>query len=267
MEPGAPVHLAADALLTAYDDQLRTNVVGAIAVDRLGPLLLVTFPGGHGFVTYRDLSDADAATIRDWVGAVVDHYRTDSAISLVEWKTRGHDHAPGLHQALLDHGFDAEEPESVMIGQATALAIDVALPDEVVLRQVHDEADVRRMCEMQREVSGDVDVPELTAALLHRLALDDGMELWVAEVGARVVSTGRLEPVPGTDFAGIWGGATVRDWRHRGLYRALTAVRARSALRGGRTLIHSDSTPDSRPILERSGFAVTTTTPYVWRRP
>lgn len=46
MEPGAPVHPAANALLGAYDDQLRTNVVGAIAVDRFGPLLLVTFPGG-----------------------------------------------------------------------------------------------------------------------------------------------------------------------------------------------------------------------------
>ena len=93
------------------------------------------------------------------------------------------------------------------------------------------------------------------------------MELWVAEADGRVVSAGRLEPVRGTDVAGIWGGATLEAWRGRGIYRALTAVRARSALALGKTLIHSDSTEYSRPILERSGLVkVSTTTPYEWRR-
>jgi predicted GNAT family acetyltransferase len=108
---------------------------------------------------------------------------------------------------------------------------------------------------------------EMADALLRRLSLDDGMELWVAEVDGQVVSAGRLEPVSGTDFAGIWGGSTLEEWRGRGIYRALTAARAQSALRQGKTLIHSDSTEYSRPILERYGFLkVSTTTPYLWRR-
>jgi GNAT superfamily N-acetyltransferase len=104
-------------------------------------------------------------------------------------------------------------------------------------------------------------------ALLHRLSLHDGMELWVAEAEGRFVCTGRLEPVYGTDFAGIWGGATRPEWRGRGIYRALTAARARSALAMGKTLVNSDSTEYSRPILERAGLVkVSTTTPYSWRR-
>jgi predicted GNAT family acetyltransferase len=80
------------------------------------------------------------------------------------------------------------------------------------------------------------------------------------------VSCGRLEPVAGTEFAGIWGGATRPAWRRRGIYRALTAARARSALALGKRLIHSDSTEGSRPILERAGLVkVSTTTPYEWR--
>lgn len=82
-----------------------------------------------------------------------------------------------------------------------------------------------------------------------------------------MVSAGRLEPVEGTGFAGIWGGATRPEWRGRGIYRALTAARARSALRLGKTLITSDSTEYSRPTLQRSGLVrVSTTTPYLWRR-
>jgi hypothetical protein len=108
---------------------------------------------------------------------------------------------------------------------------------------------------------------EMADALLARLSRGDGMELWVAEVDGQIVSSGRLEPVPDSEFAGIWGGATRPEWRGRGIYRALTSARARSALRLGKRLIHSDSTEDSRPILERAGMVkVSTTTPYLWRR-
>lgn len=257
--------------LAAYDEQLRTDAEtpSAVAVTVLGPLRLVTFAGGRGFVTYQDLGGADADAIVRLVGAALAHYLADPEITRVEWKTRGHDCAPGLHQCLLGHGFVAEEPESIMIGEAQRLAVDVPLPDGVTLRQVSAESDVRAMCAMSAQAFGD-SLAEGTAmadALLRRLSLDDGMELWVAEADGQVVSAGRLQPVPGTDFAGIWGGSTLKEWRSRGIYRALTAARAQSALRQGKTLINSDSTEYSRPILERYGFLkVSTTTPYLWRR-
>lgn len=256
-------------LLAAYDEQLRTDaeILSAISTTRHGPLFLATFAGGRGFVTYRDLGGAGVDTIRRLVPEVLAHYQADPEISRVEWKTRGHDHAPGLHDALLENGFIAGEPESIMLGEARSLAVDVPLPEGVTLRRVTEEADVRAMSAMHDEVFGDHVGDDVTNALLRRLASDDGMELWVAEAEGRIVSAGRLEPVRGTNFAGIWGGATREKWRGRGIYRALTAARARSALRMGKTFINSDSTEYSRPILERSGLVkVSTTTPYNWRR-
>jgi len=258
-----------DRLLAAYDDQLRTDAEtpSAVSVTRHGPLRLVTFAGGRGFVTYRDLGGADAPTIRRLVAAALAHYRADPQITRVEWKTRGHDRTPGLHEALLQHDFVPAETETIMIGHAHSLALDVPLPEGVTLRRVTAEDDVRAMSAMQDEVFGDPVSEDMAQALLRRLSRDDGMELWVAEAGGELISAGRLEPVPGTAFAGIWGGVTRPQWRGLGVYRALTAARARSALRGGATLIHSDSTSYSRPILERSGLvAVSTTTPYTWRR-
>ncbi|WP_350349460.1 GNAT family N-acetyltransferase [Agromyces sp. G08B096] len=257
-------------LLRAYDDQLRTDAEtpSAIAVTRSGPLRLVTFAGGRGFVTYRDLGGADAAEVARLVETAVAHYLADPAIDRVEWKTRGHDHAPGLHDALLANGFSPEEPESIMVGEATALLAEVELPAGTTLRKVTEEADVRAASAMADIAFGDAVDPGQADALLRRLARDDGMEIWVGEVDGEIVTTGRLEPVAGTEFAGIWGGATLPAWRGRGIYRALTAARARSAIAGGKRLIHSDSTEYSRPILERSGLVkVSTTTPYQWRRP
>ncbi len=154
-----------------------------------------------------------------------------------------------------------------MIGRASALDVDVPLPAGVTLRRVTDEDGVRGMIAMQCAVFGNDDADDMAQALLDRLARGDDMELWVAEAGGRIVSAGRLEPVAGTDFAGIWGGATLEAWRGRGIYRALTAARARAAVALGKTLIQSDSTDYSRPVLERSGLVkVSTTTPYIWRR-
>jgi ribosomal protein S18 acetylase RimI-like enzyme len=228
----------------------------------------VRFEGGRGFVTYQDLGGADAAAISRLVEQAVDHYRGDPEVTRVEWKTRGHDHAPGLHDTLVRNGFAPEEPESIMIGEAALLAVSVSLPDGVELRQITAEADVRAMSAMQTDVFGDLDPEGMTRGLMRRLGLADGMELWVAEADGEIVSSGRHEPVPGTEFAGIWGGATRPEWRRRGIYRALTAARARSALGLGKRLIFSDSTEYSRPILERAGLVkVSTTTPYVWSRP
>jgi hypothetical protein len=257
-------------LLAAYDSQLRTDAEtpGAVSVTRLGPLRLVTFAGGRGFITYRDLDGAGLDAIGRLVGEALAHFLADQEISRVEWKTRGHDHAPGLHEALLGSGFVPDEPESIMVGEAQALAVDVALPDGVTLRRITEETDIRAMVAMQDEVFGDHLAEDMVSATLRRLADNGEIELWIAEAGGSVVSAGRLEPVKGTDFAGIWGGATRAQWRGRGIYRALTAQRARSALRLGKTLINSDSTEYSRPILERSGLVkVSTTTPYNWRRP
>jgi ribosomal protein S18 acetylase RimI-like enzyme len=257
-------------LLAAYDRQLRGDAevtAGALSVTRHGPLRWVTFDGGRGWVSYRDLAGADAAEVRQLVADTLDHYRADPAVGRVLWKTRAHDRAPGLDEALVAHGFVRGEPESIMIGEAQALAAEVPLPDGAVLRRITEPEDVRAMSAMTDQVFGEPVDEATPRVLLRRMAQDPGMEIWVAEARGRMVCSGRLERVAGTDFAGLWGGATVPEQRGRGIYRALTAARARSALRMGATLLHSDSSPFSRPILERAGFvAVSTTTPYTWRR-
>lgn len=270
-----PHDIARSALLAAYDAQLRREgeVPSAISTTEHGPLVLASYLGGRGFITYRSLeTDAGPATaesVRSLVAEALEHYRAQPEISSVEWKSRGHDHAPGLHDALLAAGFVPEEQESVMIGDAALLAVDVELPLGVTVRRLTDENEVRAMVAVAGEIFGDDDAEtaQTTEELLHRLRTSDDMEMWVAEEAGEIISTGRLEPVAGTDFAGVWGGATRPEFRGRGIYRALTAARARSAIRHGKRWIHSDSTEFSRPILERSGLVrVTTTTPYVWKR-
>ncbi|MGO1286763.1 MAG: GNAT family N-acetyltransferase [Brachybacterium sp.] len=255
-------------MLAAYDEQLReeADFDGALDVARHGPLWLVRLRGGRGFVTYRSLEGAGADEIRALVAAAVAHFAEDGSVREIEWKNRGHDAAPGLEEALVAHGFVAEETESIMIGPLEGLVGDGRVPEGVRVRRATEEADVRAVSAMTDRALGKEADGSRADALVALLARDDGSQLWVAEAEGSPVSAGRLTPVPGTAFVGIWGGATLPEFRHRGIYRALTAARARAALEAGYRYLHSDSTRYSRPILERSGLvAVSTTTPWVWR--
>ena len=62
-----------------------------------------------------------------------------------------------------------------------------------------------------------------------RAAPDDAVVL-VAEATGQVVSAGRVEFMAGHRFRRPVGGATLKAWRGRGIYRALVAARARLAL-------------------------------------
>lgn len=263
-----------DELLTAYDDQLRTDTEMARAseVGRDGPLFRAVFDHG-GFVSYRDLGGLEGPALDDLIGRTVAHFRDDTEVESFEWKSRGHDLPTDLGDRLVAHGLVPEPVETVMIGEASLLAVDVPLaatPEgPVVVRRIAPGVgavdDLTRMLAAQESVFGGGRGPSVASSLAE---LESGAsEYWVAEVGDRVVCGGRLTPVEGTEFAGIWGGSTLPEFRGRGIYRALVAARAGSAMARGVRLIHSDCTDMSRPILERSGLqAVTTTTPYVWTR-
>lgn len=253
-------------LRDAYDEQLRleAEVGRADDVVELGPLMLATFEHG-GFVTYRSLEGHDVDTL---ISGTIVHFRDRTDVATFEWKTRGHDRPEDLGERLAAHGLVAEPVETVMIGEAAALAVPVDVPG-VTVRRVGETGDVRgdveAMLAMQESVFGRGRGPSVESALA---TLESGeAEMWLAEVEGTVVCAGRLQVVPGTEFAGIWGGATLPEHRGRGIYRALVSARARSAVDRGVRYLHSDSTDMSRPILQRSGLVpVTTTTPYVWTR-
>jgi GNAT superfamily N-acetyltransferase len=139
------------------------------------------------------------------------------------------------------------------------------LPDGVRLREVTARGDLGRIAEMEARIWQD-ERGWLADGLEREIAADPGsLTVVVAEAAGEVVSAGWVRYVRGTGFATLWGGGTLPEWRHRGIYRALVAYRARLADARGFTMLQVDASSESRPILERLGFvAITTTTPYIY---
>ncbi|HEY2691649.1 MAG TPA: GNAT family N-acetyltransferase [Streptosporangiaceae bacterium] len=254
------------AILTDYDAQVRRGLRpdGSGAVGELiGPVVRWTTVGGEGWsgIVWSDL-DADTAD-----GVIAEQVRFFAGRGEpFEWKLYSYDRPADLDQRLLAAGFVPEDPESLMVADTGVIAEGpgVTLPDGVRLVPVTDEAGIDLMAEVHDQVFGPD--PQLRGRLTAQLRNSpEGTVLVLAMAGDEPVCSARVEFIPGTAFAGLWGGGTLRHWRGRGIYRALVAYRARLAADRGYRYLQVDASPQSRPILERLGFdCLAATTPYIW---
>ncbi|MEV3973196.1 GNAT family N-acetyltransferase [Streptomyces sp. NPDC050698] len=252
------------ALLALFDRDLREGARpdGPDArVERIGGVVrqVASARGWNGVVwSALDEDEADAA-----IAGQIDHY-TGLGLDF-EWKLYGHDRPADLGRRLRAAGFTPEAEETLMIGDVGELALDAAPPAGVRVVPVTDPAGVGLVADVHEKAFG-TDSTHLRHQLLARLSSDpDTVVAVVAMAGDEPVSAARMELVPGTPFAGLWGGGTVRGWRGRGIYRTLVAHRAHAAASRGYRYLQVDASDESRPILERLGFVpLTTTTPYVY---
>ncbi|MGC0333879.1 GNAT superfamily N-acetyltransferase [Streptomyces sp. SAI-170] len=250
--------------LALYDREMRENARpdGPDArVERTGRVVRqVAGPLDWNGILWSGLdgSDADAA-----IAEQVAHFSRLG--HEFEWKAYAHDRPADLGDRLLAAGFTAEPTETLMIGEAAELDLGAREPDGVRVVPVTDAHGIDLVVDVHEKAFG-TDGSRLRHRMRAQLAgTPDTILAVLALAGDEPVSAARMELVPGTGFAGLWGGGTLPAWRGRGIYRSLVAHRARAAMSRGYRYLQVDASDQSRPILERLGFApLTTTTPYVY---
>ncbi|MGI5205113.1 GNAT family N-acetyltransferase [Spirillospora sp. CA-108201] len=252
-------------VLALFDRQMRRDTLAdapGTQVERVGKVVRqVGAKGGWSAVVWSGL---DQATARSAIAEQV-RYFTELGREF-EWKHYSHDQPEDLGELLLAAGFEAEPDETLMIVRIADLPDGGGLPEGVRLHPVTTPADVELMLSAH-EGAFETTADWLRPRLLDVLAESPGtVSMVVAMADAVPVCGARMELHPGTEFASLWGGGTVPAWRGRGIYRALVAHRAEIAAERGYRYLQVDASDESRPILQRLGFAaLSTTTPYVYK--
>lgn len=251
--------------LALYDQDQRINLEYPDTRREVTPTVvrhINTTETGEGHVIYSNLdqSNADAA-IREQVSYF------ESIGHNFEWKLYDHDRPADLKERLRSHGFTIEEAESIMV-------LDLEESPEVLLQPVI--ADIRRIQTLEkiadvRQVEEQVwgeDYSWLAHYLSDALSrYPEQMSIYVAYGGDQPASAAWTYFPRHSQFASLWGGSTLQNFRKQGLYTGLLAARAQEARDRQVRYLTVDASEMSRPILEKYGFVkITAAYPCKWKR-
>lgn len=129
-------------------------------------------------------------------------------------------------------------------------------------RRVEDPAEVEPiLAAVQERAFGTFHTAWIGPELATRMTRDPAsMSLFVIEDQGAPVSAAWTLYFGDAPIAGLFGGATVPEYRRRGLYSDLVHARAVEAHERGVRYLTVDAGPESRPILEGVGFTRIATT-------
>jgi len=253
-------------ILDLYDEQERKKSVHPLYKrEESGQVVrhVSLDPSRLSFIIYSDLTASNADRI---IQEQIAWYENDVNGGGLEWKSFDHDAPADLKERLRAQGFEEDEVEALLV-------IDLQNCPEVYLQPVM--ADVRRITDgaqmavvaaIQEAVYGQK-FDWLERQLRENIvAQPDFWGVYIAYVDGVAACAAWISYPPGSAFAGLWGGATLPEYRKMGLYTAVVATRAQEAIERGYRFLTVDAGDMSRPILEKRGFQLLTyTTPFTWK--
>jgi GNAT superfamily N-acetyltransferase len=251
--------MKSEAILALFDEEQRINIEfpGTRKERRPHVIRYVSETGGPHFILYSRLAGADVEAV------IAEEQAYFGPLGQVEWKVYAHDRPADLRERLVARGFEAEEPEAVMVLELEDAAFGAgrglaALPDGVTVQRLESASqleDVRRI----EEAVWEEDFGRLTENLAADLATPDYLSVYAAYEDGQPACAGWIYFHPHSQFADLWGGATLPEHRNRGLFTAVLAARLQEAAARGYRFVTIDTGPMSRPIVARHGFRPLTT--------
>jgi GNAT superfamily N-acetyltransferase len=252
------------AILRQLDIERQTVADSYGRLERT-PYVVRAFGVGHRWagILYSRFSHSETAAIVD---AEIGYF-----IGLhceFEWKVYSHDEPPDLLAQLRNRGFRIGDEEALLIREIREWSpfLIAPLPAGVTVNPVRDEQGIADFISVESAIwpCEASKTRELLLSIMGDPLQRD--QAFVAYSDRKPAGCGRVTASQQSQFAGLWGGGVVPEFRGRGVYRALLSaridhVRPFASIR----YLRVDAMPTSRPILEKYGFKrVASTWPAEW---
>jgi hypothetical protein len=258
-----------EEILALYDEQERVQSEHPLYRREVTPEIVRSIalrPGRHSFIMYSWLNEtnADAVILRE-----LDYYRSTGGAGL-EWKLYEHDEPADLGKRLIAHGFVPDQQEGLLVLDLQELPEVYKRPvtgdGRYDIRRLITPEGIRQVVQVQAQVY-DRDFSQLQRELEENLAMEpDGWIIYAAYVDGQPVCGSWISFPQNSGFAGLWGGATLKEYRQQGLYSQMVAIRAQEAITRGYRFLTVYAGDMSRPILLKRGFRpLTYTYLYLWQ--
>ena len=236
----------------SYRREVTAEVVRSIAQQ----------PERHSFINYSRLNEANADAV---IQRELDYYRGQGGAGL-EWKVYEHDGPADLRERLIAYGFVPTEHEGLLVLDLQELPEVYQRPITDAIRRLTTPDEIDHLVQLQTQVY-DTDFSRLQTELEENLEMQpDCWHIYGAYIDGKPVCGSWISFPPNSIFAGLWGGATLKQYRQQGLYSQMVAIRAQAAIARGYRFLTVYAGDMSRPILLKRGFRpLTHTYLYLWQ--
>jgi GNAT superfamily N-acetyltransferase len=182
------------------------------------------------------------------------------------WKVYDHDLLPSLKDQLASHGFAPDEdPAKVMVFDVQDSSSSLFKPVTADIRRINDVDGLKDVVDVLDQVWGGHNT-WVYDRLGGHLKIRNYLSVYVAYVNDQPASIAWTY-FPHGQFATLFAGSTLPEYRKQGLYTSLLATRIQEIHRRGYHYAVVETGAMSGPIVEKHGFQhLTTVHDFEWKR-
>jgi hypothetical protein len=241
-------------ILALYDQQQRNEIeYPGIKKEVLPGIVRFTRPApGANFILYSHLDEKTAdAEIQKQIAYFSQFDQP------FEWDVLDHDTPSDLLARLVSAGFQPDEPGALMALNLADAPPGLLAPIKADIRQITNIEQLDDVIRVEEQVWGR-NFDWLKKRMSGHLAIPGYINIYVAYVNEQPVCAGWVYFHPKSQFADLYGGSTLVEYRQHGLYTAVLARRVQDAIQRGYRFLTINASPMSRRIVANHGFLLLT---------
>jgi hypothetical protein len=249
-------------LLVQYDKDLRLHISYPEARREItdNVVRFVRRAPGMNFVSF---TFANESRIHQAIHQELDYFcPLDQPFT---WKVYDHDLLPNLKSELVDHGFAPDnDPAAVMVLDVRKAAAVTAQPVQAEIRRIDSLNGLQDVIYVLDKVWGGHNT-WVNDRLGAHLQTPGYLSVYVAYVDQEPASIAWTY-FPRGQFATLFAGSTIAEYRRRGLYTSLLETRLNEIRNRGYRFAVVEAGSMSKPIVAKHGFQqLTTVYDYEWK--
>lgn len=256
------VNIMKKSLLVQYDKDLRLRIAYPEARKEItnDVVRIVRQAPGMNVVAF---TFANESQLHDVIHREVDYFTPLQ--QPFTWKVYDHDRLPGLKDELTSHGFaHDDDPADVMVLDVRNAPAALFEPVKVDIRRIDSPDGLQDIIHVLDSVWGGHNTWVNDRLGMH-LGLPGYLSVYAAYVDDQPASIAWTY-FPRGQFATLFAGSTIAEYRKQGLYTSLLATRLKEILARGYRYAVVEAGAMSKPIVAKHGFQhLTTVYDYEWQ--
>jgi hypothetical protein len=248
-------------LLVRYDKDLRLRIMYPEARREItdNVVRFVRKAPGMNFVSF---TFANESRLHQVIHQELDYFRPfDQPFT---WKVYDHDLLPNLKEELVEHGFAPDDdPAAVMVLDVKNAPVSFQ-PVPADIRRIDTVAGLQDVIYVLDKVWGGHNT-WVYERLGSHLEIPGYLSIYAAYIDDQPASIAWTY-FPRGEFATLFAGSTIAEFRKRGLYTSLLATRLKEIHTRGYRYAVVEAGAMSKPIVAKHGFQhLTTVYDYKWK--